>query len=250
MSHNYTKGTISSDSKTAILPYISHAHTLSHFGRYLTLCNPMDCSPPGSVHGVLQPRILEWVAMPFSRSLLNRGIKLMSLISPALARGFFTTSATWEAHTSHTYTWKTKRIIKNSQTTFNNHIVLGNIGFVVLRLSCEQCGAKQILICNYALSLGTTIFSVRKGDRDAPWMRWDQNPCSSKRESKVWRWTHYLVSYLKDNWFRQNLPLESPRNSNYSVAMSTAKALILVLNITPILEEPKALGGMNSIENG
>ena len=34
-----------------------------------TLCNPMDCSPPGSsVHGILQARILEWVAMPSSRT--------------------------------------------------------------------------------------------------------------------------------------------------------------------------------------
>ena len=33
-----------------------------------TLCNPMDCSPPGSsVHGILLARILEWVATPFSR---------------------------------------------------------------------------------------------------------------------------------------------------------------------------------------
>ena len=33
-----------------------------------TLCDPMDCSPPGSsVHGILQARILEWVAIPFSR---------------------------------------------------------------------------------------------------------------------------------------------------------------------------------------
>ena len=33
-----------------------------------TLRGPMDCSPPGySVHGLLQARILEWVAMPFSR---------------------------------------------------------------------------------------------------------------------------------------------------------------------------------------
>ena len=32
------------------------------------LCDPMDCSPPGSsVHGILQARILEWVAMPSSR---------------------------------------------------------------------------------------------------------------------------------------------------------------------------------------
>ena len=34
----------------------------------LTLCNPMDCSPPGSsVHGMLQAKVLEWVAMPCSR---------------------------------------------------------------------------------------------------------------------------------------------------------------------------------------
>ena len=33
-----------------------------------TLCGPMDCNPPGSsVHGILQSRILEWVAIPFSR---------------------------------------------------------------------------------------------------------------------------------------------------------------------------------------
>ena len=34
----------------------------------LTLCDPMNCSLPGSsVHGILQTRILEWVVMPFSR---------------------------------------------------------------------------------------------------------------------------------------------------------------------------------------
>ena len=33
-----------------------------------TLCDPMGCSPPGSsVRGILQARILEWVAIPFSR---------------------------------------------------------------------------------------------------------------------------------------------------------------------------------------
>jgi len=33
-----------------------------------TLCDPMDCSPPGSpVHGILQARMLEWDAMPSSR---------------------------------------------------------------------------------------------------------------------------------------------------------------------------------------
>ena len=35
---------------------------------YLTFCDPMDCSLPGSsVHGISQTRILEWVAIPFFR---------------------------------------------------------------------------------------------------------------------------------------------------------------------------------------
>ena len=34
----------------------------------LTLCDPMDCGPPGSsVHGIFQARILDWVAISFSR---------------------------------------------------------------------------------------------------------------------------------------------------------------------------------------
>ena len=40
---------------------------------YLTLCDPMDCSPPGSsVRGILQTRILKWVAVPFSRGSSRR----------------------------------------------------------------------------------------------------------------------------------------------------------------------------------
>ena len=35
----------------------------------LTLCDPTDCSPPGSsVHGILQARMLQWLAMSFSPS--------------------------------------------------------------------------------------------------------------------------------------------------------------------------------------
>ena len=39
-------------------------------------CNPMDCSPPGSsVHGILQARILEWVAFPSPGDLPDPGIE-------------------------------------------------------------------------------------------------------------------------------------------------------------------------------
>ena len=46
----------------------------------LTLCDPMDCSLPGSsVHGILQDRILEWVATPFSRESSQSRIEPRSL---------------------------------------------------------------------------------------------------------------------------------------------------------------------------
>ena len=60
-----------------------HTHTNTHIHTYnfkiscvfakslqlcLTLCDPMDCSPPGSsVYGIIQARILEWIAISFSR---------------------------------------------------------------------------------------------------------------------------------------------------------------------------------------
>ena len=65
----------------------------------MILCDPVDCSPPGSsVHGILQARILEWVAMPSPRGSSHPETEPAPLTSPTLAGGFFTTSATWEAH--------------------------------------------------------------------------------------------------------------------------------------------------------
>ena len=65
-----------------------------------TLCDPMNCSLPGSsVHGILQVRILDWekkkkkeywigLPSPPPRDLPDPGIEPLS---PALAGGFFTT---------------------------------------------------------------------------------------------------------------------------------------------------------------
>ena len=53
-----------------------------------SFATPVDCSPPGSsVHGILQARILKWVAISFSRGSSNPGIELES---PALEGRFFT----------------------------------------------------------------------------------------------------------------------------------------------------------------
>ena len=57
----------------------------------------MDYSPPGSsVHGILQARILEWVAISSPGDLPDAGIEPASLMSTALAGRLFTPSATWE----------------------------------------------------------------------------------------------------------------------------------------------------------
>ena len=62
----------------------------------LTLCDPMDCSPPGfSAHRILQARILEWVAMPSSRGSSPLGDQ--THIS-WIADRFFTLWATREAY--------------------------------------------------------------------------------------------------------------------------------------------------------
>ena len=46
----------------------------------LSLCDPRDCSPPGSsVHGIFQARILEWIPIPFSK-----GVFLTQTSNPGL----------------------------------------------------------------------------------------------------------------------------------------------------------------------
>ena len=60
-----------------------------------TLCDPMDCSPAGSfVHGILQARILDWIAFPFSRGSPQPGDRTQV---SRIASGFFTMWATREA---------------------------------------------------------------------------------------------------------------------------------------------------------
>ena len=62
----------------------------------LTLCDPMVCSPPGSsVHRILKARILEWVAIPFSKGFpwSREGTRIS-----CIAGGVFTVWATREAN--------------------------------------------------------------------------------------------------------------------------------------------------------
>ena len=65
-----------------------------------TFCNPMDCSPPSSsIHGILQVRILEWVAMPFPRDWI-----LVSSLQADSLRTIFISSEEFEW--SPSLTWR------------------------------------------------------------------------------------------------------------------------------------------------
>ena len=82
--------------------HIIHMRSCSVAQSCLILCDPVDCSPPGfSVHGILQARY--WSQLPFSTpgELPDPEMEAVVLTSPSLVGGFFTTSATCEAHRTH-----------------------------------------------------------------------------------------------------------------------------------------------------
>ena len=58
----------------------------------LTLCDPIDGSPPGSpIHGIFQARVLEWVAIAFSAS--SSGTPIMRIVCLILSQGYLRLSS-------------------------------------------------------------------------------------------------------------------------------------------------------------
>ena len=114
----------------------AHAKSLQS---YLILFNPVDCSPPGSsVHGILQARILEWVAMP------SPGIEPAFLMSPTLSGGFFTTSSTWEAHEIVTRAFSGRPVDSERGTSGSVRSSVVKGGEVILGRLAPSCRGCQI----------------------------------------------------------------------------------------------------------
>ena len=133
-----------------IYMYLFFCRFFSHLGSYRTLsrgpcaiqrtpaqslqscpalCNPVDCSFPGSsVHGILQARILEWVAISSSRgSSRPRDHTRVSRIA-CIGKGFFITRATWKP-----MLYSGSMCIRQSQTPnlfLPQHFPFGNYKFV------------------------------------------------------------------------------------------------------------------------
>ena len=128
---NWIKALLSKALTTRAKPRFSH-HQPSHQEAYtillassiisevaqwcLTLCDPMDCSPPGSsIHGIFQARVLEWVAIAFSRgSSWLRDRTLVSHIADRCFTVWSTREALWQTKSKkHSLTAaKTKTILQ------------------------------------------------------------------------------------------------------------------------------------------
>ena len=130
---------------------------------------PMNCSPPDSVHGILQARIPEWDVMPSSRgSSRPRDRTLISCVS-CIAGAFFTTEPPGKPqyvytcicahiHThKYTYIWPQHRTPKHGQQIFtnikkendSNTITVGN--FNTLLLSMDRSSRYNINMETLAL---------------------------------------------------------------------------------------------------
>ena len=86
-----------------------------HACRVRSLCDPMDCSPPGaSVHGILQARILKWGAISYSmRSSQLRDLTCISCVSCA-GRQILYHYAIWKAQITLNAVYKNESNARNS----------------------------------------------------------------------------------------------------------------------------------------
>ena len=124
----------------------------SVFSHSPTLCGPLNCHPPRSfVYGILQARILEWVAMPLLQGIFyTRGSNPCFLGLLHWQAGSLNTSATWKAHDDCSHEIKRHLLLgRKTMTNLNSilksrHITLPMmvcivkaIVFVVVLYGCE-----------------------------------------------------------------------------------------------------------------
>ena len=114
-----------------------------------TLCDPMDCSPPGSsVHGISQERTLEWVAIPFFR-------------------GIFTTQ---ESNPGSLYC-KQKEIVKDREAWCAAMHGVGSQSWTRLsnqtRITCRR--KRQYIICPKGAKIFSVVFHFLENSSGLDW---------------------------------------------------------------------------------
>ena len=144
----------------------------------LTCCDPMYYSPPGSsVHGILQARILEWVAISLSRdiTLLTKVPIVKAMIFPVVMRGCeswtIKKAAYWRIDAFELWCWR--RLLRVPWTARSNQSILKEINpeysleGLVLKLNLQYFGHLN----RRADSLEKTLMLGKTEGRRRGWQR-------------------------------------------------------------------------------
>ena len=156
-----------------------------------SLCDPMDCSPPGSsVHGISQARILEWAAMSFSkRFFLTWGSHpyLLHLLH-CLALSHLGSQKIWYFPT---FSWFSLGVYVNL-----NWYPVSQWGCHRISLDFTPCCAGSSLLSNginmawptsLVISLGKQMRSqIWKCSNGVAWLRWPQHCYYSASGPRIW----------------------------------------------------------------
>ena len=100
----------------------------------LTLCEHMECSPPGSsIHGIFQARVLEWIAISFCRG--SSWTRDWTQVSCIAGRRF-------------TF-WATRELHKVDLKLLEDHSILGHIPENFHPTSFSQCSLSSPQFCSF-----------------------------------------------------------------------------------------------------
>ena len=192
-----------------LILYLYHMHEAKVAQSCLTLCDPMDCV----VHGNLQARILEWVAVPFSRgSSQPRDWTQVSCI----AGGFFTSWATGAAHHMH----DTSIIDKPVKTESKGLVTWGwgrvrqrrGLGFSIIRRPRPQTCLVSSCLIGLQFSFPSTEYLGQplthlcfRGKVPPCWQQWVPWSCPFLRLCRK-SWGRWMPTQNRVVWQKQPHP--------------------------------------------
>ena len=206
---------------------IPRRRTKSYVCSAVSLCNPTDCSPPGStVHGISQARILEQFAISSSKgSSQPRYQNYIFPESPALAGGCFSISPTWDNSFSDFFPSRLLEIIEQSSLCYEQ--VLVSCLFYIQRCTvlvvqscpipcdtmdcsppgsqvCVESPGKNTRLDYHALFQG--IFTTQGSNPGLPHCRRILYHLSHQGSPRILEWEYPLPGYLPDPGIKPGSP--------------------------------------------
>ena len=162
----------------------------------LTLCNPRECSPPGSsVHGISQARILEWVAIPFSRGSSRPWDQTQV---SRIAGRFFTV---WAPRKSNSEDYRS--YYENQLSVFRaTYILFGSFYVLALGLTWISCWCSSWLLKQFHFPLIISQWlpiSKLPQPQNIYLIKMCSHSMVPKSYEKKWKW-----KLLSDVWFFAN----------------------------------------------